>query len=133
MQALDETRAFRCRTDAFQPSVGGTLTQIAENGQQHVEAFVYERLSATEENYSAEDSELFCLLYFLWRSRRYLERTELEVLTDNQVLKRFFEGRPLTTHSALARMFRTGWDQSAFIGQKKSPCPRLCTGLGTSH
>lgn len=39
--------------------------------------------------YSARDRELLGSVYFLKRSRCYLEECSLEVITDNQVLKNF--------------------------------------------
>ena len=81
---------LRCHIDASQTAVGGTLTQIDENGRDRVIAFYSKILSPTESVYTANDRELLGLISFLNRLRCYLEGTEFEVFTDNQVLKSFF-------------------------------------------
>lgn len=90
MQSPDWNLPFRCHVDASQLAVGGTLTQISENGE-HAISYFSKRLSPEEENYSANDRELLGLIYFLKRFRCYLEGSTFEVLTDNQVLRSFFE------------------------------------------
>lgn len=100
MRAPDWSRAFRCHTDASQLAVGGTLTQRDDAGSEYVISFFSKRLSPAEENYSANDRELLGLVYFLQRFRCYLEGTEFEVLTDNQVLKHFFSKTQLSRREA---------------------------------
>lgn len=48
MPAPDWARPFRCHTDAGQISVGETLKQIGESGQEHVISYFSKRLSAAE-------------------------------------------------------------------------------------
>ena len=86
----DWSKPFRCHIDASQTAVGGTLTQLEENGRDRVIAFYSKKLSPTESMYAANDRELFGLISFLNRFRCYLEGTEFEVFTDKQVLKSFF-------------------------------------------
>lgn len=82
-------KPFRCHTDASQFSIGGTLTQLDSNGHDRVIAYFSKRLSKAEENYTANDRELLALVYFSKRFRCYLEGSEFEIITDNQVLKNF--------------------------------------------
>lgn len=100
MRAPDWSKSFRCHTDASQVAVGGTLTQISDDGNEHAVSFFSKRLSPAEENYSANDRELLGLVYFLQRFRCYLEGAEFEVLTDNQVLKYFFTKQNLSRREA---------------------------------
>lgn len=100
MQAPDWSRPFRCHTDASQLAVGGTLAQIGANGDEYVISYFSKRLSAAEENYSANDRELLALVYFLQRFRCYVEGCAFEVLTDNQVLKYFFSKTNLSRREA---------------------------------
>jgi hypothetical protein len=41
-------------------------------------------------NYSGSDRELLTLISYLQRFKCYLEGTDFEIFTDNQVLKHFF-------------------------------------------
>lgn len=47
-------------------------------------------MSPAKENYKASDRELFGMIYFLQRFCCYLEGSEFKILTENQVLKSFF-------------------------------------------
>lgn len=82
-------KPFRCHVDASQKAVGGTLTQLDDNGGERVVAFFSKKLSDTEQCYTANERELLALVYFLKRFRCYLEGMTFEVFTDNQVLKHF--------------------------------------------
>ena len=88
--APDWQREFRCHVDASQRAVGGTLTQLDDDGCDRVIAYFSRRLSGTEERYTANERELLGLVYFLKRFRCYLEGSSFEVFTDNQVLHNFF-------------------------------------------
>eukprot|EP00171_Calliarthron_tuberculosum_P023944 IDg23944t1 len=90
LAALDWSRDFRCHTDASQFAVGGTLTQILDDGKEHAVAYFSKRLSEAEQNYTTNDRELLALVYFLQRFRCYLEGASFEVLTDNHILKNLF-------------------------------------------
>lgn len=63
-------------------------------------AYFSKRLNDAEENYTANDRELLGLVYFLKRFRCYLEGSEFEVITDNQVLKHFFTKPHLSRREA---------------------------------
>ena len=86
----DWSKPFRCHVDASQTTVGGNLTQLDENGKDRVIDFYSKKLSPTESVYTANDRELLGLISFLNRFRCYLEGTEFEVFTDNQVLNSIF-------------------------------------------
>jgi RNase H-like domain found in reverse transcriptase len=63
-------------------------------------AFYSKKLSPAEANYSANDRELLALISFLQRFRCYLEGTEFQISTDNQVLKHFFTKPTLSRREA---------------------------------
>jgi hypothetical protein len=90
LQSPNWKKPFRCHVDASQLAVGGTLTQKDERGFDHPIAFYSKKLSPAEANYSTNDRELLGLISFLQRFRGYLEESEFEVFTDNQVLKHLF-------------------------------------------
>lgn len=89
-------KEFRCHIDAMQYSVGGTLTQLDQEGQERVVAYYSRRLNEAEESYVSNDRELLGLVYFLKRFRCYLEGSTFEVLTDNQVLSNFLTKKSLS-------------------------------------
>lgn len=96
----DWTRRFRCHVDASQLAVGGTLTQLDDDGNDRAIAYFSKRLSPAEENYSANDRELLGLVYFLKRFRCYVEGSEFEVVIDNQVLNYYFTKQTLSRREA---------------------------------
>ena len=93
-------KPFIGHIDACQISVGGTLTQAADDGHERVVAYFSKRLSKTEQNYSANDRELLGLVYFLKRFRCYLEGSTFQIVTDNQVLKHLFTKPNLSRREA---------------------------------
>ena len=96
----DWKKPFRGHVDASQTAVGGTLTQLDEHGRDRVISFFSKKLSDAEMNYTANDRELLGLVRFLERFRCYLEGTEFEIFTDNQVLKHFFTKPKLSRREA---------------------------------
>jgi len=98
--APDWSKPFRGHVDASQTAIGGTLTQQDENGMDRVISFYSKKLSPAEMNYTANDRELLGLVRFLERFRCYLEGSEFEMITDNQVLKHFFTKPKLSRREA---------------------------------
>ena len=98
--APDWKMSFRGHIDASNIAVGGTLTQLDENGKDRVIAFFSKKLSPAEKNYRTNDRELLGLIYFLLRFRCYLEGSTFEIFTDNQVLKHFFTKHKLSRREA---------------------------------
>lgn len=96
----DWTKPFRCHVDAMQTAVGGTLTQRENDGHERVIAYYSKRLNTAEENYTSNDRELLGLVYFLKRFRCYLEGSNFEVVTDNQVLRHFLTKKHLSCREA---------------------------------
>jgi len=96
----DWEKPFRGHVDASQTAIGGTLTQLDENGRDRVIAFFSKKLSDAEANYTANDRELLGLVRFLERFRCYLKGSTFEIITDNQVLKYFFTKPKLSRREA---------------------------------
>ena len=96
----DWKKPFRGHVDASQTAIGGTLTQLDENGRDRVIAFYSKKLSEAEANYTTNDRELLALVRFLERFRCYLEGSTFEIFTDNQVLKYFFTKPKLSRREA---------------------------------
>lgn len=96
----DWKKPFRGHIDASNTSVGGTLTQLDDCGKDKVIAFFSKKLNPAELNYTTNDKELLGLIYFLQRFRCYLEGSNFEIFTDNQVLKSFFTKPKLSRREA---------------------------------
>jgi RNase H-like domain found in reverse transcriptase len=90
LQSPNWKKPFKGHIDASQLAVGGAFTQIDDDGLEHPVAFYSKKLSPAEANYSENDRELLALISFLQQFMCYLEGTEFEIFTDNQVLKHFF-------------------------------------------
>lgn len=91
---------FHCHMDAFELAVGGTLSQVYNDGHEWAMAFFSKRLSQAEENFLAYDREILGSVNFLKRFRCYLEGSKFEVITDNQVLGYFFTETELSRRDA---------------------------------
>lgn len=90
---------YRCHVDASQYAIGGTLTQFID-GNERVVSYFSKKLNPAQMNYTANDRELLGMVEFLTHFRCYLEGSEFEVITDNQILKHFFEKRDLSRREA---------------------------------
>ena len=95
----DFSLSYRCFVDASQFAIGSTLTQIFD-GAEHVIAYFSRKLNPAQTNYTANDRELLGMIEFLKHFRCYLEGAEFEVITDNQVLKNFFDKKELSRREA---------------------------------
>lgn len=100
MQAPNWEKPFRCHIDASAVDVGGTLTQLDDQGSDRVVAYFSKRLNSAEENYTANNREILGLVYLLKIFRCYLEGTSFEVITDNRALKYFFRKATLSRREA---------------------------------
>ena len=61
----DWKKPFRGHIDASETAVGGTLTQLDDQGKDRLIAFYSKKLDQAERNYTANDRELLGLIYFL--------------------------------------------------------------------
>ncbi len=82
LRSPDWKKPFIGHVDASQNSVGGTLAQRDQLGNEHPVAYFSKKLSPAETNYSANDRKLLGLILFLRRFRCYLEGHEFEIFTD---------------------------------------------------
>lgn len=105
----DWDKSFRCHVDASAWVVGGTLAQIDASVQEFPKSYFSKRFPPAEDNYSANYHELLGLICFLLRFRCYLEGSEAEVVTDNQVLRYFFSKLTLSRREARWLEFLSGF------------------------
>eukprot|EP00171_Calliarthron_tuberculosum_P021638 IDg21638t1 len=90
---------YKGYTDASQYAIGGTLTQVID-GTEHVISYFSRKFNDAQMNYTANDRELLGLIGFLSHFRCYLEGSEFETFTDNQVLKYLFEKKNISRREA---------------------------------
>jgi hypothetical protein len=75
-------------TDASKIGIAGTLLQKSDLDEQwHPISFISRRLNATEEKYSAMESELLAIVYSLEKFRPYVYGVKIEIWTDHAPLK----------------------------------------------
>lgn len=108
--------------DGCQVSVRGYLNQLDDNGEEYSVAFFSKRLSPVEDNYSANDWKLLGRIYFLQRSRCYLEESELEFLADSQILCCFLSNPSLSCRQD--RLLRKIRNHQTSTRERKCTCPR---------
>ncbi len=93
-------KPFRGHIETSSAAVGGTLTQLENNGKDRVIALFSKKLIPAEQNYTTNDRELLGLIHFLQRFRCYLEGSSFEIFTDNQELKNLFTKPKLSRREA---------------------------------
>lgn len=86
-------KPFTLHVDASQFAVGGFLTQEDDERRTIVIAYNSKKLTAEEQNYTANDRELLALVHGLQRFRCYLEGTSFSVITENQVVSLFLKAK----------------------------------------
>lgn len=87
----DWSQPFRVHIDASQIDVEGRERAIAHSSQ---------KLTAAEQNYTANERELLALISALQRFLCYLEGSTFDVLTDNQIMEHFLTKKSFNRHEA---------------------------------
>ena len=79
----DFTKAFILDTDASNTGIGGVLSQLDDQGQEHVIAFASRTLSKAERRYCVTRRELLAVVVFTQQFRPYLLGREFTLRTDH--------------------------------------------------
>ena len=82
----DFTKPFILDTDASNTGIGGVLSQLDEQGQEHVIAFASRTLSKSERRYCVTRRELLAVVVFTQQFRPYLLGREFTLRTDHSSL-----------------------------------------------
>ena len=82
LKLANTSQPFRVSTDASDFAVAGVLLQQDDLGEWHPVAYTARRLTAAEQNYTAQDRETLAVVYSLQCWRHYLFKS-FEVFTDN--------------------------------------------------
>ena len=79
----DFTKPFLLDTDASNTGIGGVLSQLDEQGQEHVIAFASRTLSKSKRRYCVSRCELLAVVVFTQQFRPYLLGREFILRTDH--------------------------------------------------
>ena len=79
----DFTKPFLLDTDASNTGIGGVLSQLDEEGKEHVIAFASRILSKSERRYCVTRRELLAVVVFTEQFRPYLLGREFTLRTDH--------------------------------------------------
>ena len=75
--------SFTLDTDASDNGIGAVLSQIGEDGEEHVIAYGSRLLTKPERNYCVTRKELLAVVYFVDQYRPYLLGQEFTLRTDH--------------------------------------------------
>lgn len=92
---------FRVHVDSSQTAVGGTFTEWDGYRRDIVIVLFSKNQSNTEVYYTVNDSEILVLITLLKRLRWFIECSEFEIITDNQVLTHIPESQAWKKRSFL--------------------------------
>ena len=83
----DFEKEFIVHTDASLVAIGGVLSQIGEDGQEHPIAFCSRTLNAHERNYTVTERECLAVIHSYKQFRVYLHGRRFKVVTDHSSLR----------------------------------------------
>ncbi len=66
--------------------MGGTLSQLDENGHDHPIHFANRQLTLVEKNYTKTEQEGLAIIFFLKKFRHYLLGYKAKIMTDHKAL-----------------------------------------------
>ena len=82
----DFFKQFIVQTDASLTAIGGVLSQINDQGEEHPVAYCSRTLNQAERNYTVTECECLAVIYYYQQFRVYLHGTKFYVVTDNSSL-----------------------------------------------
>jgi hypothetical protein len=83
----DFTKKFIVQTDASLTAIGGVLSQISDDGEEHPVAYCSRTLNIHERNYTVTERECLAVIYSCKQFRVYLHGQEFTVVTDHSSLQ----------------------------------------------
>ena len=83
----DFERPFIIYTDASGTGLGAVLSQIHEDGKEHVISYMSRSLNKAEANYSITDQECLAVIWTIKHFQHYLGLKPFTIVTDHSALK----------------------------------------------
>ena len=82
----DFTKPFILDVDASNYAIGAVLSQLDENGKEHIIRYGSKTLNKSEVNYSATKKELLAMVYFIDHFKYYISNKKFTLRTDRSSL-----------------------------------------------
>ena len=82
----DFSKQFIVDTDASEDGIGGVLSQLHEDGTEHVIAYASRSLTKAERMYSVTRKELLAVINFITHFRQYLLGSTFKLRTNHNAL-----------------------------------------------
>ena len=93
-------RPFLVTCDASDVAIGGTVSQLDDQGRDRPISFCSWALKGAELNYSATDREALAIKFTLERHRFFLLGYPVQIFTDHQALRYLYEKSDLSSRQA---------------------------------
>ena len=81
------TRPFIIFTDASETGLGAVLSQIQDDGKEHVISYASRSLNKAEQNYAITDQECLAVVWAVQHYQHYLGMKPFTIVTDHIALK----------------------------------------------
>ena len=83
----DFEKSFTLYTDASGTGIGAVLSQIGNDGKEHVVAYASRSMNQAEVNYPITDQECLAIVWAIRHFQHYLELQPFTIVTDHSALK----------------------------------------------
>ena len=115
----NNNKPFILHTDASNQGIGGTLSQIGEDGLEHPVSFVSRSLNPCERNYSTTEKELLAAQWCMHKYKHFLFGQKFNLFTDHQPLRGIFANKSNDVSSRIVRLLSKTTDYHPNIIYKK--------------
>ena len=100
----DNNKPFILHTDASNQGIGGTLSQIGEDGLEHPISFISRSLNPCERRYSTTEKELLAAQWCMKKCKHLLFGQKFDLYTDHQSLRGIFKNKSNDVSSRIVRL-----------------------------
>ena len=98
----DQTKPFQIKSDTSKYASGAVLTQLDNNGDQHLVAFLSKTFNETEQNYEIYDRKLLAIIRALEEWQHYIQGSghTTTIYSNHQNLTYFRNAQKLNRRQA---------------------------------
>ena len=129
----DNSKPFILHTDASNQGLGGTLSQIGDDGLEHPVAFISRSLNPCEKNYSTTEKELLAAQWCMKKFKHLLFGQKFDLYTDHQALRGIFNNKSDDVSSRIVRLLSKTTDYHPNIIYKKGRDNVVADSLSRAH